>query len=101
VKLWEIAGWLLLLIGLYIFYVCFGLLIEQPPRFIQSIPLVTIGVVVFRGGLHLLKVAAAAQTCRLMQLSSEGKPAKPIVIAPPPARPTRTSDTVPAPVRAQ
>lgn len=66
-KLWEIAGWMLLLIGLYIFYECFGMLAtDNPPRFVQSIPLVTIGVVVFRGGLHLLKVAAAARICREM-----------------------------------
>ena len=61
VKLWEVAGWLLMLMGLYIFYACFTMLaVDDPPRFVQSIPLVTIGIVVFRGGLHLLKVAAAA-----------------------------------------
>ena len=79
-KLWEIAGWLLMLMGLYIFYECFTMLvIDDPPRFVQSIPLVTIGVVVFRGGLHLLKVAAAAQTCRLMQaLPAEVKAPSPV-----------------------
>ena len=78
-KLWEVAGWLLMLMGLYIFYECFAMLVlDDPPRFVQSIPLVTIGVVVFRGGLHLLKVAAAAQTCRMLQVQpAEVKPAQP------------------------
>ncbi len=76
-KLWEVGGWLLLLAGLYIFFACFNMLaLEDPPRFVQSIPLVTIGIVVFRGGLHLLKVSAAAQACRMVQQTpAEAKPA--------------------------
>jgi hypothetical protein len=63
IRLWsrEIAGWLLLLLGLAIFYLCFVFLAQQ--LVVQAIPLTVIGIFVFRGGLHLLKVAVAAQIC--------------------------------------
>lgn len=57
----EIAGWLLILLGLAIFAACFWFLLAG--KLIQAGPLTIIGVVVFRGGIHLLKVAVAAQVC--------------------------------------
>jgi hypothetical protein len=61
----ELAGWLLVLMGLFVFYVCFGLLadVKAPSRILEAGPLVFIGFIIFRGGIHLLKVALAARVC--------------------------------------
>jgi hypothetical protein len=59
----EVAGWVLLVLGLFLFYECFALLLSQPPRIIQVVPLTVIGIFLFRGGIHMLKVSAAAQVC--------------------------------------
>ncbi len=60
----EIAGWILVFLGLFVFYTCLqGLLSARPPLFLQSGPLTLIGFFVFRGGIHLLKVAVAARIC--------------------------------------
>jgi hypothetical protein len=59
----EFTGWLLLALGLFIFYVCLLLLLDQPPKLLPSGPLTLIGIIVFRGGIHLLKVAVAARVC--------------------------------------
>jgi hypothetical protein len=61
----EIAGWLLLGCGLAVFLFVYRLLLDR--RFIDVIPLTFIGYVVFRGGLHLIKVATAARACREAQ----------------------------------
>jgi hypothetical protein len=63
-RLWEIAGWLLLVVGLYVLFQCFVLLVDEPPRIVPAGPLMIIGIFIFRGGIHLLKVAAAARVCR-------------------------------------
>jgi len=57
----EIAGWVLLVLGLGIFYLCFAFLAQQ--LVVQALPLTVIGIFVFRGGLHLLKIAVAAEVC--------------------------------------
>lgn len=57
----ELAGWLLVCLGLLIFYACFVLLANH---FItEAGPLVVVGIFVFRGGIHLLKTAIAARVC--------------------------------------
>ena len=73
----EIAGWLLLVIGLFILYSCFVMLAnERPPRIIEAVPLTLIGVIVFRGGIQLLKVAVAARIClRAQEQLEKGGPA--------------------------
>ena len=58
----EIAGWVLVLAGLYFFWTAYGLLLNK--RIFESTPLVFIGFIVFRGGVHILKVAVAAQAAR-------------------------------------
>ncbi len=58
----EIAGWVMLVLGLLVFYQCFALLVSTN-HIIQVIPLTFLGFVVFRAGLHMLKVSAAALVC--------------------------------------
>jgi len=66
-RLWELAGWLLLGLGLFMFYVVAALLLSKEPSLLEAGPLTVIGIVIFRGGIHLLKVGAAAQACRELQ----------------------------------
>jgi hypothetical protein len=63
----EIAGWLLVLLGLFIFYICFAILLTDGPWLLEAIFLTVIGVVVYRSGIHLLKVAVAARVCLYAQ----------------------------------
>jgi hypothetical protein len=57
----EIAGWLLVALGLYLMFITFVLISDN--LVLEAGPLGIIGVVVFRGGIHLLKVAVAARLC--------------------------------------
>lgn len=63
----EVAGWCLVLLGLYIFLACLGLLLNAPdargPGILEAPVVSVIGIIVFRGGIHLLKVAVAARIC--------------------------------------
>lgn len=59
----EIVGWLLVAAGLFLFYTCFVLLVNEKPWVFQAGPLIFVGFIVFRGGIHLLKVAVAARIC--------------------------------------
>jgi hypothetical protein len=59
----EVLGWLLVLFGLLVLYDCYFLLAKERSP-IEAGPLVIVGVVIFRGGIHLLKVALAARICR-------------------------------------
>ena len=77
----EIAGWLLMLVGLYFFYICLGILLPPyGPRVFDAIPVMIIGIFIFRGGIHLLKVAVAARICtRLppLPVAEEGTNSRP------------------------
>jgi hypothetical protein len=57
----EIMGWLLVGLGLLVFYLCFLLLLDH--YLVEAGPLTLIGIIIFRGGIHLLKVAVAARIC--------------------------------------
>jgi hypothetical protein len=65
----ELAGWVLVLLGLYVFLICLDILLNRvgpsgpAPLLLESGPLTVIGIIVFRGGIHLLKVAVAARVC--------------------------------------
>jgi len=59
----EILGWLLLGSGLAVFFLAYGELKDR--RFFNTLPLCFVGYVIFRGGLHLIKVASAARAMRL------------------------------------
>lgn len=67
----EIAGWLLVLGGLWLV----GVVIEFCyNRWILEAAIVgVVAVFVFRGGIHLLKVAIAARVCREAWARSQGK----------------------------
>lgn len=74
----EIAGWLLVLAGLYAFVLVYEMCVER--RLLEAWPLTIIAIIVFRGGIHLLKVAIAARVCRQAQeqlypsLPGDGRP---------------------------
>jgi len=69
----ELAGWLLVLLGLYVFLICMDILLNRvgprgpAPLLLESGPLTLIGIIIFRGGIHLLKVAVAARVCLAAQ----------------------------------
>jgi hypothetical protein len=70
----EIMGWVLVGLGLFIFYICIVLLFNH--SVIEVGPLFIIGIIVFRGGIHLLKVAVAARICMLAQTRIGAAPTK-------------------------
>src|SRR5262249_5959968 len=59
----EPAGWLLIVEGLFIFRQCYTLLSHPDQCFLQGSALTLIGIIVFGGGINLLKIAVAAQVC--------------------------------------
>ncbi|MFL5245001.1 MAG: hypothetical protein ACJ8FY_23100 [Gemmataceae bacterium] len=72
----EIAGWALMAIGLLVFYECYEILVPppvkvgpdsqvfQPPgKILEGAELALVGIIVFRGGIGLLKSALAARVC--------------------------------------
>ena len=85
----EIAGWALLLLGLWLFYISYFVLLRQG-YIVLSGPTVLMGIIVFRGGIHLLKVAVAARVCQQAPAESRAKPARPEA-----ARPQRRAAVVP------
>ncbi len=63
----EIAGWALLGLGLAAFGRVYVLASESEYRIFEIIILSVVGAFIFRGGIHLLKVAVAARVCREAQ----------------------------------
>jgi hypothetical protein len=64
----ELAGWLIVGVGLLLIYVAYSMLEDyRTPRILEAWPLVIAGIFVFRGGIHLLKVAVAARVCMQAQ----------------------------------
>ena len=60
----EIAGWALIVVGLLAFWNTYEKLANK--RLLEAGPMAFIGFIVFRGGVHLLKVAVAAQAARAL-----------------------------------
>ena len=61
----EIVGWVLVLLGLGLFLVVYE---YCERRWIFEAAIVgVVGIFVFRGGIHLLKVAIAARMCKQTQ----------------------------------
>jgi hypothetical protein len=65
----EVAGWGLILIGLWQFWNTYVLLTNK--RIFEAAPAAFIGFIIFRGGIHLLKVAVAAQVARTLPESAQ------------------------------
>jgi hypothetical protein len=57
----ELAGWLLVGLGLFTFWLVYLLCVNH--RLVEVWALAVCGIFVFRGGIHLLKVAVAARIC--------------------------------------
>jgi hypothetical protein len=73
----ELGGWLLVVLGLLVFGLCILFLQNAHyPRVIEVGPLLVIGIFVFRGGIHLLKVAVAARICLASVEPVAGRPAQ-------------------------
>jgi hypothetical protein len=83
----ELVGWVLLLLGLGGIGLCVWALLLDPPDYVVAFLLTLPAVMVFRGGLHLLKVAVAARVA-LHAHTEDAKPAR----ARPPAKPHATHD---------
>ena len=83
----EIAGWLLVGLGLFIFYICVAILLSDRPRLIEAGPLTLIGIIIFRGGIHLLKVAVAARICMKAPMTAEPRTARPLATSAPTRQP--------------
>jgi hypothetical protein len=92
----EIAGWLLLVIGLWQFWRTYELLTNK--RIFEAAPAAFIAFVVFRGGIHLLKVAVAAQAARtLPETAAMGQTRKASRMVARPVGPTPAKSVVPGP----
>lgn len=65
----EILGWVLVLLGLYVFLISLAILLRSNPSILEAPAIVLIGIIIFRGGIHLLKVAVAARVS--MQAQAE------------------------------
>jgi hypothetical protein len=59
----EFVGWLLVSLGLFVFYRSYLLLTGPNHYILEGGALTLIGIVLFRGGIHLLKIAVAARIC--------------------------------------
>jgi hypothetical protein len=68
----EIVGWALVLLGLFVLFFAFLFLLEH--YIIEGGPLTFIGIIIFRGGIHLLKVSVAARVCLQTQEKLNPKP---------------------------
>jgi hypothetical protein len=78
----EIAGWALLVGGLVVF--CLVHQFFSKGQLIEGVAVTVIGVFLFRGGIHLLKIAVAARMCRVTQDRLYPAP-----VGPPPRGPAR------------
>lgn len=75
----EIVGWVLVALGLVMFFFAFGFL--DAGLILEGGPLTLIGIIIFRGGIHLLKVAVAARVCLKAQEKLEQTSAAPGMLA--------------------
>ena len=57
----EVLGWFLIGLGLFFFLLTYRYC--QELHYFGAWPMAIIGIFVFRGGIHLLKVAIAARVC--------------------------------------
>jgi len=91
----EVGGWALILLGLGQFLVAYNLLLNK--RVFEAGPMVFIGFIVFRGGIHLLKVAVAAQAARTLPEAHAAGGRRPTLPSGRPIGPTPSSHVLPGP----
>jgi hypothetical protein len=65
----EIVGWLLILLGIYGYWIALAFLATQPSRLIEGATTAFMSTMLFRGGLLLVRISAAARAI----LQSKGK----------------------------
>jgi hypothetical protein len=87
VRFWfrELAGWALVALGLFMFYLSYAMLMQH--MIWEAGQWSVVGIIVFRGGIHLLKVAVAARVC--MQAVEEISGDRPGSLPRTPGRPQR------------
>jgi hypothetical protein len=71
----ELAGWALVGLGLAMFALIFFYIREG--QVYRTMTIAIISVFVFRGGIHLLKVAVAARVCEQAAAKLSQPPARP------------------------
>lgn len=59
----ELAGWVLVALGVLVFYFTLGVLLTPAPLLLEAIFLTVIGVMLFRGGIQMLKLSVAGRVC--------------------------------------
>src|SRR5262249_30422310 len=91
----EIAGWVIILIGLWVFWLTYDALSRK--RIFEAAPMAFVGFVIFRGGLHLLKVAVAAQAARSMPEAARAPTRRHVRAAARSYGPTPVKSVVPGP----
>jgi hypothetical protein len=92
----EVAGWALILGGMFFFWRAYSLLLDK--RVFEAAPMTFIGFIVFRGGIHVLKVAVAAQAARsLPDQAAQGAPRRVGRAPTRPVGPTAPKSVLPGP----
>ena len=91
----EIAGWALIAIGLWQFWNTYGLISNR--RIFEAGPAAFIAFIIFRSGLHLLKVAVAAQAARSLPEGAQPATRKASRMAVKSVAPTPAKSVVPGP----
>lgn len=91
----ELGGWALVAFGLAQFLIAYDMLLSK--RVFQAGPMVFIGFIVFRGGIHLLKVAVAARLARALPESQAQPGRRPTLPAARPVGPTPANRVLPGP----
>lgn len=91
----EVGGWALVLFGLVQFVLAYDLLLSK--RVFQAGPVVFIGFIVFRGGIHLLKVAVAARAARALPETHAQTTRRATLPAARPVGPTPAGQVLPGP----
>lgn len=95
----EVTGWVLIVIGLVSFWRSYGFLLDK--RIFEAAPLAFMGFIIFRGGIHVLKVAVAAQAARNLPETARPTARRVARAAPRPIGPTPPKAVIPGPKSAR